>query len=374
VVAGTVGVVVVLVLGAVVAKRDGTHRTPVGAPRGATTLPASGRGPSEPRGTRVGAVDPARPFAATSPWNTPAPATTRWFDTPRLHRLVAASSNGDRFRHWWVSTSAVGIWWASPNDPVWTFDLPAYVAPAFHRNRAAARFTMRAPAALAAGTDEDHVLVVMDGATGDYVEVWQADVDARTRTVRNRAGQVGWARGNAATGPGAGTLAENDGVRASNFSWAAGLITGADLAAREIDHALVVALPSEVLMGGGNTGHQGGVSTSTPAAWRAPATAWDAGFWPGPIEMGSRIGIPAGVRPPSGLSPVGTMVFRALQTYGAFVGDYTGGQWPMFYADGRTVTTREVCPLFCSWEHGGSSDMEKIAPLLRVADYRPSES
>ncbi len=28
-------------------------------------------------------------------------------------------------------------------------------------------------------------------------------------------------------------------------------------------------------------------------------------------------------------------------------------------------------PLVAFWGHGGSSDMEKIGPLLRVADYQP---
>jgi hypothetical protein len=249
--------------------------------------------------------------------------------------------------------------------------MPAYVAPSFHRNRAAARFMVHAPANLAAGADADHILVVIDPTTGDYVEVWQASVDAAHFTVTNLPGSPGWARGNAVTGPGAGTLSNNDGVRAANFSWAAGLITRSDLDAGKIDHALVVALTQDTLMGGGNTGHQGGISTSTPLAWRAPATAWDAGWWTGPIKMGSRLGIPAGTPKPAGLSSLGSMVFDALQKYGAFVGDYAGGAWPMFYADKYTLSSNDLCSLFCYWNYGGSSDMEKIAPLLRVADYQP---
>jgi hypothetical protein len=245
--------------------------------------------------------------------------------------------------------------------------MPDYIAPAYHRNRPAAKFTMRAPADLAAGTDVDHILVVIDPGTGNYVEVWQASVDPTTRTVTNLPGSPGWATGNAITGPGAGTLSNNDGVRAANFSWAGGLITGSDIAAGRIDHALVVAMPAEVLKGGGNTG---------TGAWRAPATAWDAGWWQGKVQMGSRIGIPAGTPMPAGLSTLGVMVFESLQKYGAFVGDYAGGQWPNFYADNRTVSlgdanTGVVRPLFCYWEHNGSSDMEKIAPLLRIADYQP---
>jgi hypothetical protein len=34
---------------------------------------------------------------------------------------------------------------------------------------------------------------------------------------------------------------------------------------------------------------------------------------------------------PANLSTEGQMFFNCLQTYGAYVGDYTGGDWPMFY-------------------------------------------
>jgi hypothetical protein len=318
--------------------------TTTGAPRATTTSPPARAG-----------VDPARPFSNASPWNTATPTGTSWFDVARLHTLSDGS-----FRHWWVNTASVGIWWSSPNDPLWTFDMPDFVAPAYHRNRPAQTFTMRAPADLAAGTDSDHILVVIDPVSGDYTEVWEASVDTSTHTVTSTG--PGWARGNAATGPGAGTMSNNDGVRAANFSWAGGLITGADLSAGRIDHALAVAMPAEVLKGGGNTG---------AGAWRAPATAWDAGSWQGPLQMGTRIGIPQGTPRPAGLTALGVMVFDALQRYGAFVGDYAGGQWPNFYADDRTVSTDAVCPMFCYWNSNGSSDMEKIAPLLRVADYQP---
>jgi hypothetical protein len=297
-------------------------------------------------------VNKAQPFSATSMWNTPTPASTQWFDTPVLH-AGAPLSNGDTFRHWFVGTDAVRIWWSSPTDPVWTFNMPAFVAPAWHRNRPAARFSVRAPASLAASTDSDHILAVADPASGYYVEVWRASVNTTTHTVTSTG--PGWATGNMITGRGGGTLTNNDGVRASNFSWMGGLITGADLAGHTIDHALVVALPYDMLKSG---------------AWRAPATAWET-VGSGPIQMGSRIGIPAGTARPAGLSSLGAMVFNSLRTYGAFVGDFTGGQWPIFYADHGTVTPAQVEPIYAYWNYKGSADMEKIGPLLRVADYQP---
>lgn len=316
-------------------------------------------------------VDKARPFSNASPWNTPTAGGTAWFDTPSVHQLPDGST-----RHWWVNTDSVGVWWSSPTDPIWTFDLPDYVAPAWHRNRTATTLQMRAPANLVAGSDVDHILAVADPLSGDYVELWQASVDPATHTVTNLAGTPGWAIGNLKAGPGAGTMSNNDGVRAANFSWIAGLLTGADLTAGRIDHALVVALPNDVLKGGGQTG---------TGAWRAPATAWDAGYWNGPVQMGSRLGIPATTPKPTGLSVMGSMLFDALQKYGAFVGDFAGGPWPNFYADGRSLplgaaNTGVVRPLFAFWETtnpnagsgwDGVADMEKLGPLMRVADYQP---
>ena len=70
-----------------------------------------------------------------------------------------------RDSHWWVNTDSVGIYYASNTDPVWTFDLPALNAALWHRVRPAQVFSVRAPANLIDGGDEDHVLVVVNGTT-----------------------------------------------------------------------------------------------------------------------------------------------------------------------------------------------------------------
>jgi hypothetical protein len=226
---------------------------------------------------------------------------------------------------------------------------------------------MHAPRTLTPRPSDDLIVIVADPATGEYVEVWLATVNASTLTVT---GEV-WATGNMITGLGVGDLATNlnAGVRASNFTWAAGLITQADLDAGKIDHALAVALPGDMTKGG-----------SAPVGpYRAPATAGN-GDWPtGPIVMGSKIGIPAGTARPAGLSSIGVMVFDALQKYGAYVGDVLGGEVPSFYADGPSmglaynvsIDYTPFDPLVAYWNYNGSADMEKIGPLLRVADYQP---
>lgn len=296
----------------------------------------------------------SRPFSSSSPWNTPIPAGTQWFDSAVLHAPVAV---GDTTRHWYVNELSARVWHATAADPLVTFDMPVFVDPTFNRNRPALSFMFRCPVAAVPGTDEDHVLMVVDDTTGEYVEVWQA--------VRQPGGVVtapggGWARGNVRTGTGMGTTglnSNNGGVRAANFSWIGGLLTGADIAANRIDHALVLAL---------------GWGLLSNTEWRAPATAPDNGGHDGPLAMGTRLGIPAGTPRPANLSPLGGAVFDALVTFGAFVGDFAGTPYPMFYADAGTVAEGDprVRRLFTWWD-GWTADMDLIGPLVRVADYQP---
>lgn len=292
-------------------------------------------------------VAAGRPFAATSPWNTPTPAGTKWFDHQLLH-TISPPINGDSRRHWYVSHEAMHVWHATASDPLCTFNMPQFVDTRFGRNRPAESFQFRCPASALPGGDSDQMLFVVDDTTGEYVEIWLAQ----------RAGNVisapggGWARGNLRTGTGVGTPTQNAGVRAANFSWAGGLITQEDVAANRIDHALVLSLGYGLLS---NTLH------------RAPATAPDNGGHDGPIAMGSRLGIPAGVAQPGGLSPLGVAMFAALQTYGAFVGDFAGTPYPMFYSDGGGDA---IGRLFVWWD-GYTPDMDLLGPLVRVADYQP---
>ncbi len=328
----------------------GTTST-TGATTTTTTIPA---GPG---------VNKAHPFSASSPFNTLTPGGTSWFDTAGLHTWPAPAGQ-DNFRHWWVGTQ-LGITFSKPSDPSWTFTLPGYDASPWHRVEVATTMQVHAPANLTAQPSDDLIVIVADPVTGNYVEVWSATVNQSARTVT---GQV-WATGNMITGAGVGNLATNvsAGVRASNFSWAAGMITGTDRSSGQINHALAVALPDNMVLGG-----------SAPVGpYIAPASAGN-GAWPtGKIKMGSKIGIPAGVAKPAGLSPIGVMVFDSLQKYGAYVGDVVGGQWPLFFSDANSIPPTSAIdygpfdPLVGYWDHNGSADMEKIGPLLRVANYQP---
>ncbi len=326
-------------------------------------------------GTPTG-VNKARPFAANSPWNTPTPVGTQWFDTPTMHVNTDYSHTG----HWSLTVGSIGIFWSSPSDPIWTFNMPDYVAPTWGRNRPATSFTLRAPANIVVGTDSDHALVVADPVSGNYVEVWEASIDASTHTVTSNG--PGWATGNAITGLGVGGLVadggNNAGIRASNFSTIGGLLTSGDWKSGVIDHALVVALNPQILKRG------------APTPYLAPATSGDAGGAnTGLIIMGSKLGIPSDQVMPTVLNaeiPAGSgkrpgkMLWEALQKYGMYVGDVTGGT-TQFYADFIDVPGAAPnfesgywSPLFAFWDNNygtGKSAMEIILPYLRVADYQP---
>lgn len=306
--------------------------------------------------TLIPSVPPgARPFADTSPWNTPTPGGTIWYDHAQLHVP------------WWINWGSAIVVWAEAGDVTdWTFNMPTYIDLPYNRNRASASFTRKGPAGLHPGSDSDHILVLINRATGDYVETWDTTVNSTTHVITAN----GWATGNIVTGMGAGGLVadggNNAGVRATNFSWAAGLITAEDIASGVIPHALNVGLPPTVNNGG-----------SYPNEFRAPATAAD-NSGSGLITEGSRIGIPWGVARPSGMHPIGNMIFTALQTYGAFCGDYVGGDSILIYFDPGEdshspprvgVAASILDDLLAPYDT--SADMQKMIPLMRIADWQP---
>ena len=96
--------------------------------------------------------------------------------------------------------------------------------------------------------------------------------------------------------------------RASRVSQLGGLIRSYDLSSGAIRHALSWALPNSALKAG--------------YVWPAYGQDGDAAsVYSGFVPMGSLVAIPPGVQMPSGMSAAGQMIWRALQTYGAYVVD-----------------------------------------------------
>ncbi|HZP31141.1 MAG TPA: hypothetical protein VFC99_19485 [Acidimicrobiia bacterium] len=130
-------------------------------------------------------------------------------------------------------------------------------------------------------------------------------------------------------------------VRASKFSQLGGLIRLWDLQQGVIRHALDIHLPNSALQSG----------------WVWPAAGQDgdaATAYYGFVPMGSLLAIPRNVPMPSGMSAAGQMIWHALQTYGAYVGD-RGSTAPL---NAEAAAAAAVNP--------ARADMAKIAPQLRM--------
>lgn len=318
----------------------------------------------------------APPFASTSLWNSQISAAqqSKWFDLPLLHYNSVMNES----RKWFLSNGQLRVWHGTATDPVWTVTMPQFGNDnqTFNRNWPPSTFTIHAPQNIQEGTDGDHILAIIDHVTGEYFENWsQVVIDSSKHTIVGPQG-AGWARGNAVTGTGFGVPlsqgGNSAGVRAANFSWIAGAITGYDIQQildgkkTDFGHAFVVALGYDTLS-------KWGVTT--------PATAPDNGVHEGPIKMGTRIGIPSGVAIPAQIDPndkIGVAYFNTLQRYGAFVGDFAGGQWPIVYVDGNSVKSGSAYELALNnawiwWNQEGVIDPAKTAnqfcvPLLRLME------
>jgi hypothetical protein len=138
------------------------------------------------------------------------------------------------------------------------------------------------------------------------------------------------------------------GARACGFPLIAGLITVDEVKAGKIEHALILAYPH--------------IRSRyyTPPASTAQGTTTDAIQTRG-VECGGQLQLdPTLDLSTLGLSPTGLIIAKALQTYGAFVGDYSGAI--SLYAD-ESATAQAY------WSSGvlGNGEVNKI-PLtsLRV--------
>jgi hypothetical protein len=264
-----------------------------------------------------------RPFADTSPWNTPIAANASvdpdsaalitdfstipgqtaiwiniqdysvpvyWIDsTATANVTVTASLGGTGFRTGAASDSVAGGMGLAP--------IPAGALPA-------------------AGTDRH--LAIVDKLARIEWGFWDATMSG-----------AGWTAGQASTmdlaGSGVRPPERNNpwwaghGPRACGYPLIAGLITKEDIGTGSIEHALVIAYPH--------------IRSRyyTPPASTAQGTTSDALATRG-IPCGGRIQLDPTLDVAAlGLSPTPRMIVVALQRYGAFVGDYSGAV--SLYAD-----------------------------------------
>lgn len=230
-----------------------------------------------------------RPFAASSSWNTPIAANV-------IYRKMGWPLPA-RFGVAWSSYSPA-VYIASESDPVVAIEYP----PSWGHPGGTLAIRMPPDADGAPGTDGE--LLVIDGDT--VHNFWQfkrrspTEATARSYGATNILTGSGWGR----TSPFRGA-----GIVATGSSQLAGLLIQAETDRGEIMHALQLVVESSLA----KPGHIG------------EAINGDGKNPDGLFQEGQRLAIPATAPMPPGLSPLGQKVFRAYQTYGAFVVDVAGG-------------------------------------------------
>ena len=255
-----------------------------------------------------------RPFDDSSPWNTPIG------DNPELEpdsatRIADLATSSQYGSHLDVNIAgySIPLFDADASTPkvMVSCDLGGLGFPGNNGMNASAMVPW--PAGATPDPQSDHHLLIIDHSSMTEWGMWNVVDDG---------GQ--WHCGLGATmdlsGSGVRPLAEGNptwytshGPRACGFALVAGLIRREEIAAGAIEHALIVAYPHI----------QAGIYTS-PASTAQAKIGSDAIETRG-IPCGGRIQYDPGVDVGGlGVSPAGQAILRALQQYGAYVGDYSG--------------------------------------------------
>jgi hypothetical protein len=296
-----------------------------------------------------------RPFSSSSPWNTPI-ASNPAIDPDSstfIADLSSLTGQGQQALSVNIMGFSIPVYYVDATVPF--VNVTADLGGTGFRTGAASDGTVPgtgtapipAGATPAAGTDR-HLCVVdktaemswdlynaNDTSTG-WTASLAASMDLTSDGVRPPTNDSPWWAG--------------QGARACGFPLIAGLITVDEVKAGKIEHALIIAYPH--------------IRSRyyTPPASSAQGTTTDAIQTRG-VECGGQIQLdPALDLSTLGLSSTGLMIAKALQTYGAFVGDYSGAI--SLYAD-ESATAQAY------WSSGvladGQGDVSKI-PLtsLRV--------
>lgn len=239
-----------------------------------------------------------RPFSASSPWNTPIPANPELDpNSAAMMRFLSMRTATHDPRPWInINGGAVPVWIADSSAPRYNVNCGS----------PSCTFFQNVPIPSNAVPDPltDGHMMVMDATretAWDFYHArknsdgsWSADWGAKVNL-----------RGNGIT-----DKTPESGARGSGFPLAAGLIYADEIKAGRINHALVFA-----------------ISLATPSCWVYPATSGGGTSTdPNALPYGARVQLdPTLDLDTLGLSPAAKIIARALQEYGAFVGDQGGG-------------------------------------------------
>jgi hypothetical protein len=307
--------------------------------------PAPSTAPAPPRP----ASSAWRPFDPSSPWNTPIAADAKL--APDSAALVADLAHSSKWPFVTINIEPYGIpvYWVDERTPRQRVTVTLVAGRGFERGPP--EVPIPADATPAGGTDKH--LCIVDKARSIEWGFWEAEkkptgwtcsvcatADLAGSGVRPPAAREPWWMGH--------------GARACGFALVAGLVTVDELRAGAIEHALVIAYPhirSRYYMAPASTA-QGTTNEALPGRG---------------IPCGGRVQLEPGLDIGKlGLSRSGRAIARALQTYGAYVGDFSGAV--SLYAEASPAAQAVYqSGLLDTYEVKDRIDLEK----LRVLEFGP---
>lgn len=259
-----------------------------------------------------------RPFSANSPWNTPIPANPALqADSAALIAHLEASSEWPGLSvsvHPW----SVPVYYVGPDAPL--VDVITTLS------NEGENLTLRwpVPPGAASATESDGHMTLVDVASGRGYDFFQGRRRSDGRWECSLCTSVDL-NGTGVSPPKGGPTPwyESHASRACGFPLMAGLITPEELAAGEIRHALVIAYPGlrqRWFVSPASTGH--------PANGQISQTEG--------IPCGGRVQLDPSIDLDTlAISDTLRTIARALQVYGAYVGDFSGSI--NVYADGSVA-------------------------------------
>lgn len=290
-----------------------------------------------------------RPFADTSPWNTkiPSGAALDPDNQEMIDDLLVSSQWA--FLGINIKGFSIPLYWANDTSPKELVKAAVGGEGFPGQNGMNGQAMVPIPTGAAPDPESDrHMLIVHENKAQAW-DFWNAVDEGST-----------WTCGLCATtdlfGSGARPIAEGNptwytshGSRACGFPLIAGLIRVEELEAGKIEHALVMAYP-HIRAG-----------LYTPPASTAQATVGTDAIKTRGIPCGGRIQLDPNLSLDSlGLSASGKIVARALQEYGAYIGDYSGAI--NLYADGSPAAQAK-------WD-AGLLDTYEVKDQIPLASFR----
>jgi hypothetical protein len=263
-----------------------------------------------------------RPFSPSSSWNTPISVEATYIP------IAWPAPTGYNYGVAWNEYSPA-VYVSSASDPVALVTYPA----GWGYKGGVLDIRMPPEADGAAGTDQELLLI-----DGNIVHnFWQFKRLSPTAASARSYGAT-----NVLLGSGWGSTLPflSAGIVAAGSSQLAGLLVQAETDLGDIAHALQLCIDSALAKPG----------------YTGDAINGDGKNPNGIVQEGERLAIPPQTPMPPGLSPLGRKVFRAYQTYGAFVVDVSGGVTNL-RAQANAYDSATIAAL--------RRDMRRITPMLQ---------